>query len=309
MSENYNLVVLDNLSTGYRKFVPKEIPFIKGDLRKESDIKKVFNLFSIEAVIHFAASAIVQESMRNPIKYYDNNVSSFINLLKGMLGHKINRLIFSSSCAVYGELERIPIKENSETNPINSYGRSKLMIEKILKDIANIHKNFSYISLRYFNVAGAHSSAEIGEYHNPETHLIPNILKVVEGKKKELTIFGDDYPTPDGTCIRDYIHVEDICYAHLLALEALKKGIKNEVFNLGSTNGFSIKEVVKAVEDVTGEKVKVKIRSHRPGDPAQLIASSEKAKKILGWQPKADLKQIIKSAWKWERRVKLKEIS
>jgi UDP-glucose 4-epimerase len=271
---------------------------------QESDIKKVFKQFSIDAVMLFAASALVQESMINPFKYYNNNVSSCINLLKVMLDHKIKRLIFLSSCAVYEESKNIPIQESSETNPINPYGRSKLMIE-IIKDISNIYKNFFYISLWYFNVAGAHSSGEIGEYHNPETHLIPNILKAARGEKKELIIFGDDYPTSDGTCIRDYIHVEDLCYAHLLALKLSEGGIKNEVFNLGNNYGFSIKEVIKTVEKVTGEKVKVKLGCRRPGDPARLVASSEKAQKILGWQPKANLEQIIKSAWEWEKRIQL----
>lgn len=299
MEENFAPVVFDNLSTGHSEFVPKEVPFIKGDLRNESDIKKIFKQFSVDTVMHFAASALVSESMSNPIKYYDNNVSACINLLKAMLENKIKRFIFSSTCSVYGEHEKMPLREDSETNPTNPYGRSKLMIEEILIDTARTY-DFSYISLRYFNVAGAHPSGKIGELHNPETHLIPNILKVVTGQKERLIIFGDDYPTPDGTCIRDYIYIEDLIQAHLLALKALRRGTKSNIFNLGNGYGYSVKEVVRAVEKATGEKVNFKIEPRRPGDPARLIASYEKAKEVLGWYPKGDLEQIVQSAWKWE---------
>ena len=302
LEEGFSPVVFDNLSTGHKEFIPKNTIFIKGDLCKENDIQKIFEKIPIDAVMHFAASALVSESMNNPIKYYYNNVSAFINLLNAMLKHKIKKLIFSSTCAVYGEPKRVPIREDDDNNPTNPYSRSKLMVERIIKDIAETY-DFSYISLRYFNVAGAHPSGGIGEWHNPETHLIPNILKVANGQKKKLIIFGDDYPTPDGTCIRDYIYIEDLCQAHLLALKALREGMRSDVFNLGDGSGYSIKEVVQAAEKVISKKVNVEIGSRRLGDPARLIASYEKAKKNLGWEPKADLKKIIKSAWEWEKRI------
>jgi UDP-glucose 4-epimerase len=300
LEQGHSPIVFDNLSTGHEEFIPKDIVFIKGDLCKEKSIQAVFKKYPVDTVMHFAASALVSESMSNPLKYYYNNVSACINLIRAMLAYRIQRLIFSSTCSVYGEPERMPLREDSETNPINPYGRSKLMIENILRDTSEAY-DFSYSSLRYFNVAGAHSSGEIGEKHDPETHLIPSILKVVKGEKKELIIFGDDYSTPDNTCIRDFIHVDDLCQAHLLALEALRRKSKSDIFNLGNGAGYSIREVLKTVEEVTGREVKVKIGPRRTGDPARLIASYEKAKKILGWQPKADLKQIIDSAWEWEK--------
>ncbi|MBI2471507.1 MAG: UDP-glucose 4-epimerase GalE [Planctomycetes bacterium] len=299
LEEKYDTVVFDNLSTGYREFVPERVPFIRGDLRNVPDIQGVFRDHSIDAVMHFAASSIVPESMSDPLKYYHNNVLACINLLKVMMENKVAKFIFSSTAAVYGEPENIPIKEEDKTCPTNTYGRSKLMIENILSDISRAY-DFSYIALRYFNAAGAHPAGEIGEKHNPETHLIPNILKTARGEKSELMIFGDDYPTPDGTCIRDFIHVQDLCHAHLLALKALKDGKKNDIFNLGSGSGYSVKEVVRTVEEVTGKKIKVKIVPRRAGDPAKLVAGAEMAKKILGWKPNANLEEIIGTAWVWE---------
>lgn len=240
--------------------------------------------------------------MSNPLKYYDNNVLACINLLKVMLENRVNRFIFSSTCAVYGEPKNIPINEKTKTNPTNTYGRSKLMIENMLKDVAQSH-DFSYITLRYFNAAGAHPSGEIGELRNPETHLIPNILKVANGVKDELTISGDDYPTQDGTCIRDYIHVQDLCKAHLLALDALNNGVKNEIFNLGNGNGYSVREVVNMVEKITGREVKARVGPRRPGDPAKLVACAKKAKKVLGWSSNSNLEEVIKTAWKWEKSI------
>ncbi|HHT9138486.1 MAG TPA: UDP-glucose 4-epimerase GalE, partial [Candidatus Wunengus sp. YC60] len=280
---------------------PEGVSFINGDLRNESDIQKVFKEYRIDAVMHFAASSLVPESMSNPLKYYDNNVLACINLLKAMLENKVTKFIFSSTAAVYGEPENIPIKEEDKTRPTNTYGRSKLMIENILRDISHAH-DFSYIALRYFNAAGAHPSGKIGEKHNPETHLIPNILKAAKGEKSELMIFGNDYPTPDGTCIRDFIHVQDLCHAHLLALKALKDGMKSDIFNLGSGSGYSVKEVVQTVEEVTGKKINAKIGPRRAGDPAKLVASAEKAQMVLGWKPKANLDEIIRSAWAWESK-------
>jgi len=303
LEKRYIPVVFDNLSTGQRKFVPKGVDFIKGDLRKERDIRKVFEEYSIDAVMHFAAFSLVGESVKKPLKYYENNVCAFVNLIKVMTEFAVKRIIFSSTAAVYGEPEHIPIKENNAIEPSNPYGCSKRMIERILEDTAQAG-GVSYIILRYFNVAGANPSARIGEIHHPETHLIPSVLKVSNRERKELVIFGDDYPTKDGTCLRDYIHVQDLCQAHLLALEALKGKMRNEVFNLGNGSGYTVKEVIDKVEEVTGKKIKVKIGPRRHGDPAKLVASSEKAKKILGWRPRYSLKEIISTAWEWERSKK-----
>jgi UDP-glucose 4-epimerase len=301
LEEKYDTIVFDNVSTGYREFIPEGVPFIKGDLRNESDIQSVFREHPVDAVMHFAASSIVPESMSNPLKYYRNNVLACINLLKVMIENNVMKFIFSSTAAVYGEPESIPIKEEDKTRPSNTYGRSKLMIENILGDISHVH-DFSYIALRYFNAAGAHPSGEIGEKHDPETHLIPNILKVARGEKEELTIFGNDYPTPDGTCIRDFIHVQDLSRAHLLALKALNDGIKSDIFNLGSGSGYSVQEVVQVSEEVTGKGIKIKTGPRRAGDPAKLVASSDRAQKILGWKPELDLNKIIMSAWAWESK-------
>ena len=303
LEHRHSPVVLDDLSMGHRHFVPKNVPFVKGDIRKSEDLRSVFKRFKTEAVLHFAASAFVGESVENPLKYYDNNVIGAVQLLKAMREAKVAKLIFSSTCAIYGEPKHLPIQEEDEKKPANPYGRSKLMIENILQDHAAV-TDLRYVSLRYFNACGAHPDGGIGELHKPETHLIPNILKVLTGKKKQLEIYGDDYATPDGTCVRDYVHVEDLASAHLLALEALAKGMKSDVFNLGCGSGYSVKEIVKAVEKVTGKKVTVKLCARRPGDPAKLIATSAKAKKILGWKPKYSLEEIIHTAWEWERSKK-----
>jgi len=301
IDEKHEPVVFDNLSTGHREFVPKKTAFFKGDLKNIKDIQTVFKKYKIDAVMHFAASALVGESVENPLKYYENNVLASINLLKVMKAHQVSFFIFSSTCATYGEPKRIPILDDDEQNPVNPYGWSKLMIEKILADLSK-NGGIRYVALRYFNACGAHPSAEIGERHDPEAHLIPNILKVVSGEKPQLMIFGDDYDTPDGTCIRDYVHIEDLASAHLLALNALRKGMPSNVFNLGSGNGYSVKEIVQVVERVTGKKVKFKICPRRPGDPPHLVAGAEKARKVLGWKPKHDLKSIITTAWRWEEK-------
>ncbi len=301
LEKRHKVVVFDNLSTGHKEFVPKEAVFFKGDLRSIRDVESIFKLYKIDAVMHFAASALVGESVENPLKYYDNNVSACINLLKAMVAHKVNYFIFSSTCATFGEPKKVPMDETHEQNPVNPYGRSKLMIEKILQDLSRADQ-MNYVALRYFNACGAHPSGEIGERHDPETHLIPNILKVATGEKKELMIFGDDYDTPDGTCIRDYIHIEDLATAHLLALEALNNGMKSDFFNLGSEKGYSVKEIIRAVERVTGKKIKAKVSPRRPGDPARLVAKSDKAKKVLGWKATYDLEGIIETAWRWHRK-------
>jgi len=301
LAQGYTPVVFDNLSTGHQDFIPEEVTFVKGDLKNFFDICTVFKNKKIEAVMHFAASSLVPESVENPLKYYDNNVLACINLLKAMIENKVNKFIFSSTAAVYGEPRRVPIKEDDLKNPTNPYGHSKIIIEKILEDISNSY-DFAYIALRYFNAAGAHSEGGIGEKHDPETHLIPNILKVLTGEKEEITVFGDDYATPDGTCLRDYIHVDDLCSAHLLALNKLIATEKSEVFNLGSGDGYSVKQVIEMAERVTGQKVNLKIGKRRPGDPEKLVASSEKAQRVLGWQAKLTLEDIVSSAWNWEKK-------
>jgi len=305
LEKKHSPVVFDNLSTGFRHFVPKNVPFIEGDLRDLKDIRSAFKKHKADAVMHFAAAALVGESVEDPLKYYDNNVTACVQLLRAMQEARVKKFIFSSTCAIFGEPKRVPILEEDAKHPANPYGQSKLMVETLLKDHAHA-TDFRYVALRYFNACGAHLSGEIGERHEPETHLIPNILKTLTGEKKELQIFGDDYDTPDGTCVRDYVHIEDLAEAHLSALERLAKGMKSDAFNLGSGQGYSVKEIVRAVERVTGKKVPLKIVSRRPGDPARLVADSSKAAKMLGWKPKIGLDEIVRTAWNWERRSKKK---
>ena len=299
LEKRHRVFVFDNLSTGFRRFVPKSVPFIKGDLRDHRTVLAALKKYRPQAVMHFAAAALVGESVENPLKYYDNNTVASVQLLKAMQQAGVKLFIFSSTCATFGVPKGSVIHEDDPQSPINPYGQSKLMIETILKDLSKV-SDLRYASLRYFNACGAHPSGEIGELHEPEAHLIPNILKVLTGEKKELHIFGDDYPTPDGTCIRDYVHVEDLAAAHLLALEALSRGMKSGHFNLGSGNGYSVKEIVAAVEKVTGRKVRVKISPRRPGDPPRLVAASGRAKKDLKWKPVHGLESIIRTAWQWE---------
>jgi len=299
LEAGHEVTVFDNLSTGHRQFVPKKALFVKGDLRKLSDVKKLFRARKFDAVMHFAASALVGESVADPFKYYENNVLACLHLLKVMREKKVRLFIFSSTCATFGEPKNIPIKDDDEQNPVNPYGRSKLMIEKVLDDLS--HKgDIRHITLRYFNACGAAASGKCGERHDPETHLIPNVLKAASGKKKGLVIFGNDYDTPDGTCARDYIHISDIVEAHLLALNALKKGMKSDFFNLGNGNGYSVMEIVAEAEKITGKKINVKVGPRRPGDPARLVGDASKAARVLGWCPTRDLGEIIRSAWAWE---------
>ncbi len=299
LEKKHRVVVFDNLSTGFKRFIPKNVPFVKGDLREYAEILAALKKHKPDAVMHFAAAALVGESVENPLKYYDNNTVASVQLLKAMKETKVNYFIFSSTCATFGVPDNEVICEGDPQKPINPYGQSKLMMETILADVAKA-SGLQYAALRYFNACGAHPSGQIGEVHEPEAHLIPNILKVLTGEKKVLNIFGDDYPTPDGTCIRDYVHVEDLADAHLLALEALKKGMKSGLFNLGSGQGYSVKEIVGVVEKVTGKKVRVEISPRRPGDPPRLVAGSGQAWKVLKWKPKHDLESIIRSAWHWE---------
>lgn len=295
------VIIADNLQTGYMKAVHPKAKFYKGDIRDKEFLDSLFQKEKPEAVIHFAANSLVGESMVDPLKYYDNNLYGTMVLLKSMVENKIGKIVFSSTAATYGEPENIPILETDKTEPSNTYGETKLAMEKLFKWVAQAH-GIKYVSLRYFNACGAHKSGNIGEAHNPETHLIPLILQVPNNKRPEIKIFGDDYDTPDGTCIRDYIHVTDLANAHILAIEYLKKGGQNNIFNLGNGTGFSVKQVIDISRKVTNHLIPAVICPRRAGDPAKLIASSEKAKTVLKWQPiYTDLETIIESAWRWHK--------
>jgi UDP-glucose 4-epimerase len=296
VEKGYQTIVFDNLSCGHEEFIKWGI-FEKGDLGNIDDIRNVFRKYSIEAVMHFAAFTYVGESVKDPQKYYINNVMNTINLLKVMLEFNVKYLIFSSSCATYGNPNSIPLTETHIQNPISPYGRSKLMVEQILKDYTEAY-NIKYISLRYFNAAGCDPDLETGELHEPETHLIPIVLEVASSKREFINIFGDNYDTPDGTCIRDYIHVNDIADAHILSLEYLRRTNISNVFNLGNGCGFSVKQIIETVRKVTGKEIKTYIKERRDGDPPILIGSSEKAKEILGWEPiYKNIEDIIQTAW------------
>ena len=293
------VVIVDNLETGYPEAVHPKAKFYKGDIRSRSFIDSVFEQENIEAVIHFAANSLVGESMVNPLKYYDNNLCGTKVLLESMVAHNIDKIVFSSTAATYGEPESIPILETDNNKPTNTYGETKLAMEKMFYWTSKAH-GLRYVSLRYFNACGAHMSGEIGEAHNPETHLIPLILKVPNNQRENITIFGDDYDTKDGTCVRDYIHVTDLAQAHILAVKYLMNGGESNIFNLGNGVGFTVKEVIEVARKVTGHPIPAVVAERRAGDPAKLIASSEKAINVLGWKPQyADLETIIASAWKW----------
>lgn len=296
-----DVVIIDNLETGYMEAVHPRARFYQGDIRDRSFLDYVFDKEKIDAVIHFAANSLVGESMVNPLKYYDNNLCGTKVLLEAMVAHSIDKIVFSSTAATYGEPESIPIMETDKTQPTNTYGETKLSMEKMFHWTGKAH-GLKFVSLRYFNACGAHKSGSIGEAHNPETHLIPLILQVPNKKRTAISIFGDDYPTKDGTCIRDYIHVTDLAQAHILAVEYLMKGKESNIFNLGNGVGFTVKEVIEVARKVTGDPIEVEYAPRRAGDPAVLIASSEKAKTILGWKPEhADLEEIIATAWNWHK--------
>ena len=296
-----DVVIADNLETGYLGAVHPKVRFYQGDIRDRSFIDSVFEKEKIDAVIHFAANSLVGESMVNPLKYYDNNLCGTKVLLESMVAHKVDKIVFSSTAATYGEPERIPILETDRTCPTNTYGETKLSMEKMFHWTEAAH-GLRYVSLRYFNACGAHRSGSIGEAHNPESHLIPLILQVPNGQREAISIYGDDYDTKDGSCVRDYIHVTDLAQAHILAVEYLMKGNESNIFNLGIGVGFTVKEVIDAARKVTGYPIKAEVHPRRAGDPAKLIASSEKAKKILGWKPEyTDLEVIIGSAWNWHK--------
>ncbi|MEK3888132.1 UDP-glucose 4-epimerase GalE [Bacillus sp. FSL K6-3431] len=294
-----DVVVVDNLQTGHAAALTEGAKFYKGDLRNESFLDLVFAENKIDAVMHFAADSLVGVSVQEPLQYYDNNVGGAISLLKAMQKHCIKNIVFSSTAAAYGEPKESPITETAETVPTNPYGETKLAIEKLLKWSEQAY-GINYVVLRYFNVAGAHPNGVIGEDHNPETHLIPIILEAALGKRDQISIFGDDYETPDGTCIRDYIHVIDLVGAHILAIEKLRKSGTSAIYNLGNGNGYSVSEVLAAAREVTGKEIPAVIAPRRGGDPARLVASSEKAKTELGWKPKFEsLESMIESAWAW----------
>jgi len=293
------VVVVDNLQKGHLPAVLEGATFYNGDLKDEEFLKNVFKQNEIEAVIHFAADSLVGESVEKPLQYYENNVYGTMCLLKVMTEFNVKKIVFSSTAATYGEAENIPIVENDPTVPTNPYGETKLAVEKMLKWSEQAY-GLKYVVLRYFNVAGAHMEGKLGEDHDPETHLIPIILQVALGNREKIMIFGDDYQTEDGTCIRDYIHVTDLADAHILAIEKLRKDNTSATYNLGNGNGFSVKQVIETARTVTGHPIPAEVAPRRAGDPAVLIASSEKAINELGWKPKyADLHTMIESAWNW----------
>lgn len=298
LEQGKDVVVVDSLETGHERSV-KGVKLYKGDLRDKEFLNNVFNENEIEAVIDFAAYSLVGESMVEPLKYFNNNVYGTINLLEVMKEHNVKYIVFSSTAATYGEAEKTPIVEEDTTFPTNAYGESKLMVEKVLKWCDTAY-GIKHTVLRYFNVAGAHVSGNIGEDHKTETHLIPLILQVALGKREKIMIFGEDFNTPDGSCIRDYIHVSDLAEAHALALDRLFKGGDSRIFNLGNGTGFSVKEVIEVVRKVTNHPIPAEVTGRRAGDPAILIASSDKAVRELGWTPKFNtLETIVETAWKW----------
>ena len=301
INKQEDVVIADNLQTGHVEAVHPQARFYQGDIRDKGFLDNLFKKENIDAVIHFAADALVGESMTNPLKYYDNNLYGTMVLLKAMIENNIDKIVFSSTCATYGEPESIPIVETFKTEPTNTYGETKLAMEKMFKWTARAHK-LRYVSLRYFNACGAHISGKIGEDHTPESHIIPLILQVANGQRECINIFGDDYPTKDGTCIRDYIHVTDLAQAHILAVEYLRNGNESNIFNLGNGIGFSVKEVIDTARKITGHPIPAKTVQRRAGDPAKLISSSEKVIKTLGWKPEfPELEKIIETAWKWHK--------
>ncbi|QHE63320.1 UDP-glucose 4-epimerase GalE [Rossellomorea vietnamensis] len=299
IDEGYAVVVMDNLQTGHEDAVHPEAEFYQGDIKDKEFLRNVFKKEKIDGVLHFAANSLVGESMEKPLEYFDNNVYGTQVLLEVMKEYGVKHIVFSSTAATYGDQDVVPITEELPTIPTNAYGETKLTMEKMMKWCDRAY-GMKYVALRYFNVAGAGKSGEIGEDHTPETHLIPVILQVALGKREHISVFGNDYPTADGTCIRDYIHVEDLIEAHILALKYLQNGGESDVFNLGSSKGYSVFEIIHSVREVTGHPIPQVIDQRRAGDPATLVASSEKAKRVLGWNPsRNNIHQIVEDAWKW----------
>jgi UDP-glucose 4-epimerase len=300
LGRGYGVMTLDNLSTGHRDAVLGG-EFILGDLADRALLDKLFSERGIDGVMHFASFIQVGESVQNPARYYENNVVNTLNLLDAMVAHDVKRFIFSSSAAVYGEPIRVPIDETHPKNPINPYGRSKWMVEQMLADYDRAY-GLKSVSLRYFNAAGADPEGRLGERHQPETHLIPLVLQAASGRRESVQVYGRDYDTPDGTCIRDYVHVTDLCEAHLLALDRLLQGGASAAFNLGNGNGFSVQQVIDTACEATGKAIPVKDAPRREGDPARLVADAALARKELGWNPRYDeLETIVRHAWQWEK--------
>ena len=298
--EGFNVVVYDNLSNGHREAVLNS-KLVEGDILDSEKLSQLLSEIKFDACIHFAAFIEVGESVKDPLKFFKNNVSGTLNLLTNLKKHGVKNFVFSSTAAVYGNPEETPIKEHFELNPINPYGNTKFTVEKVLKDMSDAG-DINYVALRYFNASGADESGLIGESHNPETHLIPLVLKTAKGERESIKIFGADYPTKDGTCVRDYIHVNDLAKAHILALDYLLDGGKSDVFNCGYGVGYSVKEIIDTAKKVTGINFNVEEADRREGDPAILVADNEKIKSVLGWKPEYnDIKYIIKTAWNWEK--------
>lgn len=305
LKKGLDIVVFDNLSTGHIETIEKlssigNLQFVKGDLLNFDEINTVFKNYKIDSVVHFAAYSQVAESMKNPAKYYRNNVVGTLNLLDAMRENNVNKIVFSSTAATYGEPQYIPIDEKHPQNPINPYGQSKLMIERIMDDYNNAY-GIKSVRLRYFNVAGADSDNLIGEWHDKETHLIPNILKSTFSNGKTFQMFGIDYNTKDGTCVRDYINIEDLVSAHILALDYLFKDGATNFFNLGTKEGNTVKEVFRVCEEITQKSIPVEIKDRREGDPASLVADNSKAKEVLNWNPQKNLEYSVKTAYDWEK--------
>lgn len=306
LQNNYEVAVFDNFINGHREAISilentlrKRIPVYQGDIQNFKEINQALQDYKPDGVIHFAAFAEVGESVKDPLKYYRNNVQGGINIARALIENNIDKLVFSSTCAIFGEPEQIPITEDLTKNPVNPYGRSKYIFEQILADLSKA-TSLKYVALRYFNACGADIESRIGEDHNPESHLIPLTMDTALGRRESISIFGTDYDTKDGTCIRDYIHVLDLADAHIKALEYMEREQKSDVFNLGTAEGYSVREIIREVKSVSGKDFAVIETSRRPGDPAILIADNTKAREVLGWTPKFSLKEIIESAWKWE---------
>ncbi|HEY9770838.1 MAG TPA: UDP-glucose 4-epimerase GalE [Coleofasciculaceae cyanobacterium] len=300
----YEVIVLDNLVYGHQDLVETVLgaKLIVGDTCDRALLQQIFSEYQIDAVMHFAAYAYVGESVTKPAKYYYNNVIGTFTLLEAMREAEVNNFVFSSTCATYGVPDSVPIKEEQAQNPINPYGATKLMVERILQDFSLAY-DFRSVCLRYFNAAGADPQARLGEDHNPETHLIPLVLQTALGQRESISIFGTDYDTPDGSCVRDYIHVLDLAQAHILALEYLLDGGTTDVFNLGNGNGFSVKQVIETARKITGKEIKAEISDRRVGDPPILVGSGAKAQQVLGWQPQySNLEDIIAHAWQWHQK-------
>lgn len=305
LNNDYNVVVVDNLVYGHRDAILTP-NFEQIDLADKSSLENIFKKYKIDAVIHFAAYTYVGESVTQPQKYYWNNVVNTLNLLDTMIENNVKTIVFSSTCATYGNPQYTPMDEKHSQAPINPYGKTKFMMEQIMEDYETAY-GLKYAALRYFNAAGADAQVELGELHNPETHIIPIVLQAIKGERENITVFGTDYDTPDGTCIRDYIHVEDLADAHMKALEKIFETQKSYCLNLGTGIGTSVKEIIKAAEEVTGQKVPVVYGQRRVGDPAKLYASNNMAKEVLSWEPKyTDIKEIIKTAWAWEQSKQFK---